>query len=114
MALGRISGPLLKSNLQRTSDLAVETNLLYIGHTDGKIGIKTVTRPRDFTIDGTAKFRNSSAGQPDLYINNSLNLGNLTVSTTGIDSLTGSIFLNSAQDIKVGGCLLYTSPSPRD
>ena len=86
MALGRISGPLLKSNLQRTSDLAVETNLLYIGHTDGKIGIKTVTRPRDFTIDGTAKFRNSSAGQPDLYINNSLNLGNLTVSTTGIDS----------------------------
>lgn len=103
MALGRISGPLLKSNLQRTSDLAVETNLLYIGHTDGKIGINTVTRPRDFTIDGTAKFRNSSAGQPDLYINNSLNLGNLTVSTTGIDSLTGSIFLNSAQDIKVGG-----------
>ena len=68
MALGRISGPLLKSNLQRTSDLAVETNLLYIGHTDGKIGIKTVTRPRDFTIDGTAKFRNSNTGQPDLYI----------------------------------------------
>ena len=103
MSLGRISGPLLKSNLERQSDLAIETNLLYIGHTDGKIGIKTVTRPRNFTIDGTAKFRNTTAGQPDLYLNNSLNLGNLTVSTNGIDSLTGSIFLNSAQDITVGG-----------
>ena len=50
MSLGRISGPLLQANLQRNTDLAVETNLLYIGHTDGKIGIKTVTRPRDFTI----------------------------------------------------------------
>ena len=103
MSLGRISGPLLQANLQRNTDLAVETNLLYIGHTDGKIGIKTVTRPRDFTIDGTAKFRNATAGQPDLFLNNSLNLGNLTVSTNGIDSLTGSIFLNSAQDITVGG-----------
>ena len=38
--VGRISGPLLKSNLQRTSDLAFETDLLYIAHTNGKIGIK--------------------------------------------------------------------------
>ena len=75
MSLGRISGPLLQSNLQRQTDLAIETNLLYIGHSDGKIGIKTVTRPRDFTIDGTAKFRNATAGQPDLYINNSVVLG---------------------------------------
>ena len=103
MSLGRISGPLLQSNLQRQTDLAIETNLLYIGHSDGKIGIKTVTRPRDFTIDGTAKFRNATAGQPDLFINNSVVLGNLTLSTTGIDSLTGSINLQSGTDIVVGG-----------
>ena len=34
--VGRISGPLLKENLTRTSDLAFETDLLFIGHTNGR------------------------------------------------------------------------------
>ena len=50
MSLGRISGPLLKANLQREADLSVETDLLYIGHTDGKIGINTVTRQENLQL----------------------------------------------------------------
>ncbi len=40
MAVGRISGPLLKANLERNGiDLAVETDLLYIDATNNRIGI---------------------------------------------------------------------------
>ena len=48
MALGRITGPLLKANLQRDGvDLAFETDLLYLSVSDAnsanyKVGIKTV------------------------------------------------------------------------
>ena len=45
--LGRISGPLLKENLTRTSDLAFETDLLYIGHTNNKIGIRTAAPSKE-------------------------------------------------------------------
>jgi len=93
MSLARISGPLLKANLQRETDLAVETDLLYIGHTDGKIGINTVTRPRDFTINGTLKAR--STGQ-DLTITDSMTVADLTISSTGISTLTGSVNINHA------------------
>ena len=87
MSLGRISGPLLKANLQREADLSVETNLLYIGHTDGKIGINTVTRPRDLTVDGTLKAR--SAGQ-DLTVTNDLNIGNFTFGPNGVSVPSGN------------------------
>ena len=49
--LGRISGPLLKENLTRTSDLAFETDLLYIGHTNNKIGIRTDAPSKELTAD---------------------------------------------------------------
>ncbi len=104
MSLGRISGPLLKANLQREADLSVETNLLYIGHTDGKIGINTVTRPRDLTVDGTLKAR--SAGQ-DLTITNDLNIGNFTFGPNGISVPSGNININHAggagSGVVVGG-----------
>ena len=53
--LGRISGPLLKENLTRSSDLAFETDLLFIGHTNSKIGIRTDAPSKDLTITGTTK-----------------------------------------------------------
>jgi len=93
MSLGRISGPLLKANLQREADLAVETDLLYIGHTDGKIGINTLTRPREFTVDGTLRAR--STGQ-DLTITNKLNIGDLAFDSNGISTLAGNININHA------------------
>lgn len=83
--VGRISGPLLKSNLQRTSDLAFETDLLYIAHTNGKIGIKDDAPAFDLTVDGTTNTPSS------LISTNSANLGNFTVNSTGFNAPTGDI-----------------------
>ena len=98
MSLGRISGPLLKANLQREADLSFETDLLYIGHTDGKIGINTVTRPRDFTVDGTLRARHNPLDPSalDLTITNKLNIGDLTFGPDGITTLTGNVNINHA------------------
>ena len=42
MAIGRISGSVLKSNLTRNGvDLAFETNLLYLDVTNSRVGIGT-------------------------------------------------------------------------
>ena len=44
MAIGRISGPLLKENLLRNgTDLAFETDLLYLDVTNRRIGVKTTS-----------------------------------------------------------------------
>ena len=83
--VGRISGPLLKSNLQRTSDLAFETDLLYIAHTNGKIGIKDDAPAFDLSIDGTTNTPSS------IIATNSANLGNFTVNSTGFNAPTGDI-----------------------
>ena len=83
--VGRISGPLLKSNLQRTSDLSFETDLLYIAHTNGKIGIKDDAPAFDLTIDGTTNTPSS------IISTNSANLGNFTVNSTGFNAPTGDI-----------------------
>ncbi len=83
--VGRISGPLLKTNLQRTSDLAFETDLLYIAHTNGKIGIKDDAPAFDLSIAGTTY---ASAG---IIATNLANLGNFTVNSTGFNAPTGDI-----------------------
>jgi len=61
MAVGRISGPLLKANLLRQGvDLAFETDLIYLNVTDPnsanhKIGIKTTTPSHTLTVNGTTR-----------------------------------------------------------
>ena len=55
--LGRISGPLLAENLLRNgTDLAFETNLLYLDVNNGRIGIKTDTPSRTLSISGITHF----------------------------------------------------------
>lgn len=59
MAVGRISGPLLKSNLLRDGvDLAFETNLLYLDVTNGRVGIKTSTPTDELHVSGTSRTTN--------------------------------------------------------
>ena len=59
MAVGRISGPLLKSNLIRNGiDLAFETDLLYLDVTAQRIGIKTTTPVHELDVNGTTKTTN--------------------------------------------------------
>jgi hypothetical protein len=60
MAVGRISGPLLKSNLLRDGvDLAFETDLLYLDVNNGRVGINTATPDYDLDVNGTVRSTNA-------------------------------------------------------
>lgn len=78
MAINRISGDILESNLLRSSDLAFQTNLLYVDVTNGRIGVKTDS-PGNFALDVNGNMRVSG---------NQTITGDLTVqgTTTTIDS----------------------------
>ena len=81
MALGRISGPLLKANLLREGvNLAFETDLLYLDVNNSRIGIKTATPQYDLDVNGTIRSTglqvSTTADIADININ-----GN-TISTT--------------------------------
>jgi hypothetical protein len=55
MAIGRISGSVLKSNLTRNgTDLAFETNLLYLDVTNSRVGIGTSEPSTALHVNGTA------------------------------------------------------------
>ena len=54
MAIGRISGSVLKSNLTRNgTDLAFETNLLYLDVTNSRVGIGTSEPTTTLQVNGT-------------------------------------------------------------
>ena len=79
-ALGRISGPLLKSNLIRNGiDLAFETDLLYLDVNNQKVGIKTTAPTHELQVNGTAQTTN-------LIVDNIAEIGNVTISGTTISS----------------------------
>jgi len=59
MAIGRISGPLLKANLNREGiDLAFETDLLYLDVNNSRIGVKTASPQYDLDVNGTTRTTN--------------------------------------------------------
>ncbi len=56
MAIGRISGSVLKSNMTRNGvDLAFETNLLYLDVTNSRVGIGTSEPATTFHVNGTIR-----------------------------------------------------------
>jgi hypothetical protein len=62
MAIGRITGSVLKSNLTRNGvDLAFETNLLYLDVTNSRIGIGTSEPDSTLQVSGTTKTTNLTA-----------------------------------------------------
>jgi hypothetical protein len=80
MAVGRISGPLLKDNLQRNGvNLAFETSLLYLDVVNSRVGINTAAPTNDLSVSGTTRTTN-------LYITTQANLANLTFSGSTISS----------------------------
>ncbi len=59
MAVGRITGPLLKANLLRDGvDLAFETDLLYLDVVNKRVGIKTSTPQYDLDVNSTIRATN--------------------------------------------------------
>jgi hypothetical protein len=88
MAVGRISGPLLKDNLLRNGvDLAFETSLLYLDVTDRRIGINTSTPQYDLDVNGTIRTTNLTA-------TTNATLASFTFNANTISSTSNTINLN--------------------
>lgn len=80
MAIGRISGPLLKANLVRDGvDLAFETDLLYLDVNNSRIGINTASPQYDLDVNGITR-------TTDLEVTNQLDVGNFTITGNTISS----------------------------
>ena len=93
MAVGRISGQLLKSNLLRQGqNLAFETNLLYIDVNNNRVGIKTATPQYPLDVNGTARTTNLEAtGQ--------VTVGNITISGNSITTTANQLNLSAPDGI---------------
>ena len=86
MAIGRISGPMLFSNLERQGiDLAFEGNLIYLDVTNSNVGINTSTPNADLHVVGTTQ------------------LSNILVSGNTIASTTGKVDLGSDANVIIRG-----------
>jgi hypothetical protein len=86
MAIGRISGPMLFSNLERQGiDLAFEGNLIYLDVTNSNVGINTSTPNADLQVVGTA------------------NLANIIIDGNTIASTTGKVDLGYDANLVIRG-----------
>tara|TARA_B100000886_G_scaffold79811_1_gene51816 strand:+ start:3643 stop:5100 length:1458 start_codon:yes stop_codon:yes gene_type:complete len=92
--VARISGPLLAANLKRTqSNLAFETDLLYIGALNGRVGVRTSSPNAELNVNGQIE-------SPNVYATR-LTGGNVRFSTTGAEAVVGDINLNAVEKIKI-------------
>jgi hypothetical protein len=85
--LGRISGPILNSNLERDpgEDLAFETDLLYLDVTNSRIGVNKNNPTTALNIDGYVK-------TTDLIVDNQAIFDNLIFNANGtISTVVGPI-----------------------
>lgn len=80
MAIGRISGAMLKANLERLgTDLAFDTDLLYLDVTNDRIGINTSSPTQSLQVD------------------------NVTINSSQIRSTSGPLDLGAPADITISG-----------
>jgi hypothetical protein len=90
MAIGRISGPLLKANLVRDGvDLAFETDLLYLDVTNSRIGVNTATPTTDLDVNGHTR-------STTLTVDNQLNIGDFLIAGNTITSDSATIRFEAA------------------
>ena len=95
MAVGRISGPLLKANLLRNGvDLAFETDLLYLDVNNSRIGIKTTTPQYELDVNGTTR-------STDLITTGTAYIGDVRISGNTIDSVANTLNLTTVGSDKV-------------
>src|SRR6056300_859123 len=116
MAIGRISGSVLKSNLTRNgTDLAFETNLLYLDVTNSRIGIGTsepttalqvsgTTTTTALAVSGTSTLDGITV--TDNTISTNASNSNLELTTNG----TGNIILNA---LKINGTTISSDDSTK-
>ena len=124
MAVGRISGQLLKDNLIRSTlpvgeqNIAFETDLLYIDIINSRIGIKTANPQYPLDVNGTTRTVN-------LEVTNTANISDLTLTGTSITTTNpvlsiaspDKILYNNAiivDDFQISNNLIETTTSNTD
>ena len=120
MAIGRISGPLLKANLLRERvDLAFENDLIYLQVNDAlaanhRVGIKTSSPAYTLDVNGTTRTTNLKSGLievDNVVINNNsvaAALGDLTLTAaTGTDKVLINSNTKISADLEVTGNLTF-------
>ena len=91
MAIGRISGSVLKSNLTRNGvDLAFETNLLYLDVTNSRVGIGTSEPTTALHVNGTVT-ASAITGLSSATITNTSTDDSILVTTTEDSSSAGPV-----------------------
>ena len=110
MAIGRISGGVLKSNLTRNGvDLAFETNLLYLDVTNNRIGIGTSEPTTTFHVNGT--IRGSSINVNNAYtLPTSDGSAGQQLTTDGSGTVTWAD-VDGSSDISITGNEIKTTTS---
>ena len=102
MAIGRISGQMLKANLQRSgTDLAFETNLLALDVTNSRVGIGTASPAVKLHVSSTDAIRipsGTTAQRPGSPANGDIRY-NSTLST--IEGYSGAAWANLASGSEV-------------
>jgi hypothetical protein len=85
MAIGRISGPLLKANLIREGvNLAFETDLLYLDVNNSRIGVKTASPQYDLDVNDTIRTTN-------LIVDTRADIAQFTITGNTISSSNNTI-----------------------
>ena len=116
MAVGRISGPLLKSNLIRNGiDLAFETDLLYLDVNNQRIGVKNNAPQYELDVTGTTRTTNLIVDtEADIA---QINIVGNTISTTNpylnLGTLDTVVYQNRARidSIDIEGNVISTNDS---
>ena len=105
MAVGRISGQLLKDNLIRSTlpvdeqNIAFETDLLYIDIINSRIGIKTASPQYPLDVNGTTR-------TVDLEVTNTANINALTLTGTSITTTNPILSIASPDKILYNNAVL--------
>lgn len=93
MAIGRISGPLLKANLLREGvDLAFETNLLYLDVNNSRVGINNASPQYDLDVTGTTR-------TPGLQVSGTSTFGHVQFSGNTISTTQPTLVLGTADNV---------------
>ena len=93
MAVGRISGPLLKANLLREGiNLAFETDLLYLDVNNSRIGIRTASPQYDLDVNGTIRSSN-------LNVSTLANIADITITGNTISTTEPTLNLGTADTV---------------
>jgi hypothetical protein len=107
MAIGRITGSVLKSNLTRNGvDLAFETNLLYLDVTNSRIGIGTSEPSTALHVNGTIT-TSSISGLTSLAVD-TISIADNTI-TTNASNANLELSANGAGKVVINGLSFPTA-----